>query len=260
MRHWLAYSLLLILLLASCRGTKVVTGSETANKALQAKEIIATHNQASPNFKTMAGRIKVQYEDEKQSQSITVSLRMQKDEKIWIKASLLGITLAKIMMTPETVQYYETISNTYFDGDFALISDWLGTDVDFKRTQAILLGQTMFDLDRSNYTSDVINNQYRLLPKRQFENFIHSLFLNPDNFKVASASVTQPRDNRELRVNYGPYQQVEGRYFPSEVLINTMEGNSITKVEVTYRKIDLDVELSFPFDIPSGYEQIQLSR
>jgi hypothetical protein len=118
----------------------------------------------------------------------------------------------------------------------------------------------MFNLDKSSYTSEVVNNQYRLLPKRQLENFIHSLFLNPDNFKVASASVTQPWDNRELNVNYGPYQQIDGRYFPSEVFINTSEGEDRTKVEVTYRKIDLDVSISFPFSIPSGYEQIDLSQ
>ncbi len=260
MIRWCTYSLMLILLLASCKSANIVSGSELANARLEAKEIIATHNDASPNFNTLAGRIKVQYEDEKKSQSITVSLRMQKDEKIWIKASLLGITLAKVMVTPESVQYYETLSNTYFDGDFSLLSEWLGTEVDFEKTQAILLGQTMFDLDKSSYTSEVVNNQYRLLPRRQLENFIHSLFLNPDNFKVASASVTQPWDDRELSVNYGPYQQIEGRYFPSEVLINTAEGEDRTKVEVTYRKIDLNVAISFPFSIPSGYEQIDLSQ
>ena len=260
MRRWFSYSLILLLLLVSCRGTKVVNGSEKANSALQAREIIATHNDASPKFKTLAGRIKVQYEDDKKSQSITVSLRMQKDKKIWIKASLLGITLAKVMVTPDRVQYYETLSSTYFDGNFALLSNWLGTEVDFEKTQAILLGQAMFDLNKSSYRSEVVNNQYRLLPKRQLENFIHSLFLNPDNFKVASASVVQPWDNRELNVNYGPYQEISGRYFPSEVFINTMEGEDITKVEVTYRKIDLDVDISFPFSIPPGYEQIDLSQ
>ena len=237
-----------------------MSGSETANAGLQPKDIIATHIQASPNFNTMAGRIKVEYEDEKKSQSITVSLRMEKDKKIWIKASILGITLAKVMITPDSVSYYETLSNSYFDGDFTLISEWLGTEVDFEKTQAILLGQTMFELNKSTYISQVVNNQYKLSPKQQLENFIHNLFLNPDNFKVASASIAQPNEDRVLTVNYGPYQMIEGGYFPSEVSIRTVEGNDRTRIDVTYRKIDLNVNVSFPFNIPQGYEQIDLGR
>lgn len=260
MKRNLLFLFAVILLLVSCKSIKGINGSETANTSLQAKDIISTHKQASPKFTTMAGRIKVEYEDEKKSQSMTVSLRMEKDKKIWIKASLLGITLAKVLITPEKVSYYETISNTYFDGDFTLLSDWLGTDVDFEKTQAILLGQTMFNLNKGTYTSEVVNNKYKLLPKRQLENFIHSLFLNPDNFKVASATLSQPRANRMLTVHYGPYQQIDGAYYPSEVSINSLEGDSRTRIDVTYRKIDLNVSVSFPFDIPQGYEPIDLGR
>jgi hypothetical protein len=260
MKKAILYVFLLMLLLASCKGTKGITGSETADAGLQVKEIIATHKLASPKFKTMAGRIKVDYEDDKKSQSITVSLRMEKDKKIWIKASLLGITLAKVMITPDNVSYYETLSNTYFDGDFALLSDWLGTEVDFEKTQAILLGQTMFNLNKNNFTSEVVNNQYKLLPKVQLDNFIYNLFLNPDNFKVASASVAQLSQDRMFTVHYGPYQKMGNGYFPSEVSIHTSEGDSRTRIDVTFRKIDLNVDVSFPFNIPQGFEQIDLGR
>ncbi len=260
MRKNIIYLFALLLLLGSCRGVKAITGSDSANSALLAKDIIATHNLASPNFSTMAGRIKVKYEDDKKTQSITVSLRMEKDKKIWIKASILGITLAKVYITKDRVSYYETISNSYFDGDFTLLSDWLGIEVDFDKTQAILLGQTFFNMEESRYISEVVNNKYRLQPKRPIENFIYALFLNPDNFKVASASVAQPGNNRLFTVQYGPYQKIKGSFYPSEVTINTLEGDSRTMINVTYRKIDLDVSISFPFNIPKGYEQINLGR
>lgn len=260
MKLKIAYLFTALLILSSCKGTRNIAGSSSANSGLVAKDIMATHVSASPKFNTMAGRVKVDYEDEKKSQSMTVSLRMEKDKKIWIKASLLGITLAKVLITPERVSYYETISNTYFDGDFRLISNWLGTEVDFQKTQAILLGQTIFPTDGRAYKSQVVNNKYKLEPKRPIQNFIYSMLLNPDNFKVGSASVAQPSLNRLLTVNYGPYQKIEGSYYPSEVFINSSEGDSKTKIEVSYRKIDLNVSVSFPFNIPDGYEQIDLGR
>ena len=235
-------------------------GSSTANPGLATKDIIETHIKASPKFKTLAGRVKVDYEDESKSQSITVSLRMEKDKQIWIKASILGITLAKVYITPARVSYYETISNTYFDGDFSLLSEWLGTEVDFERTQAILLGQSIFQLDRTTYTSAVYNNSYRLQPKKSLQNFIHALILNPDNFKVASASVSQPEKDRLFAIQYGPYQNLGGDFYPSEININTTDGDSRTRIEVVYRDIDLNAQVSFPFNIPAGYEQIKLGE
>lgn len=250
----------IVLLLSACRGTKSVIGSETANSSLQAKEILSTHIAASPKFNTMAGRIKVEYEDEKKSQSMTVSLRMEKDKKIWIKASLLGITLAKVFITPERVSYYETLSNTYFDGDFSLLSEWLGTEVDFEKTQAILLGQTIFETNSKGYSAEIVDNKYKLSPKRPMNNFVYSMLLNPDNFKLAYANVKQPVENRLFEISYGPYQNLEGSFYPSEVAINSMDGDALTRIEVTYRKIDLNVSVSFPFTIPNGYEPIDIGR
>jgi outer membrane lipoprotein-sorting protein len=260
MKTKILYAIVICLLLSGCKAGKSVNGSSTANASLATKDIIETHKLASPNFKTMAGRIKVEYEDDKKSQSITVSLRMEKDKQIWIKASILGITLAKVYVTKDRVSYYETISNTYFDGDFSLLSSWLGTEVDFEKTQAILLGQSIFKLDKAGYTSEVVNNSYRLQPKKPMQEFIHSIFLNPENFKVASASVAQPASDRLFAVHYGPYQKLGGSFYPSEVTINTSEGNTRTRIDVTYRDIDLNVAVSFPFDIPAGYEQIDLGR
>ena len=255
----LLYALALLWLI-SCGPTREVVGNGQASANLPTREIIRSHDRVSPTFKTLAGRIKVAYREKDKSQSMTVSLRMEKDQKIWIKASILGITLAKVYMTTDSVQYYETLSNSYFEGDFSLISEWLGTEVDFKKTQAILLGQAIFDLDKGRFLSTVQENQYHLAPKKQFEDLIYSLALRPDNFKVASTRVTQPAENREFLLEYGPYQKLEAGFFPSEVSIDTYDGYASTRIEVTYRKIDLDVPLSFPFAIPRGYQPINLGQ
>jgi hypothetical protein len=254
--------ILLILLafaLNGCKGTKSVVVGE-ANNSLSMQKVITSHNGASPNFNTLASRVQVVYEDNKKQQSITVSLRMEKDKTIWLKASVLGITLAKAIITPDRVSYYETISNTYFDGDFSLLSDWLSTDLDFEKTQAILLGQSIFSLDDSKYKVDVVNNQYKIQPKKQPINFIHSLFLNPATFKVITGSVSQPSDNRLLSIRYSDYQFVEGSYYPSDILIDASEKDEKTKISVTYKNIDVNAPVSFPFEIPQGYDQIQLSK
>jgi hypothetical protein len=256
----LKFNILLVvsLFITSCGGGKMLVGSDTANLSMSSKDIIKTHDEAQPIFSTIAARMHVQYESGKDMQSLTVSLRMEKDQKIWIKASILGITLAKLYITPESVSYYETITNTYFDGDFSLLSDWLGTDIDFEKAQGILLGQSIFELDNT-YKSDVVANKYRLQPKMQLHNFIHSLLVNPDNFKIASESLSQPTDNRMFTINYGNYQSIAGGYYPSEFKIIATQKEEKTKIVVNYKKIDYNVSIRFPFTIPNGYEEIQIN-
>ncbi len=258
MNFRLIYIYIISLFLTSCGGSKVASETSIANSNLTSKNIIKTHQAASPNFSTLAARMQVVYENGDELKSLTVSLRMEKDKKIWVKASLLGVTLAKILITQESVSYYETITNTYFDGDFILLSDWLGTEIDFNKAQAILLGQSIFDLE-ARYKSTVIVNKYKLQPKTQLNNFIFSLFLNSDNFKISSVMLTQPYDDRMFTVNYGKYQKIEGGYYPSQIRILATQKGSETKIAVNYRKIDHNAPIRFPFTIPKGYEEIQIN-
>lgn len=246
--------LILLLIFVSCGGTKVVSKAEN----LATKEIVNSHKASESKFETLAGRVQVAYETEEKAQSVTVSLRIEKDKIIWVKASILGITIAKVLITPTEVSYYETINKTYFEGDFSLLGDWLGTPINFEQAQNLLLGHSIFRLNASQYTSEIFQNKFKIQPKKQPQNFIHSLFLNPGNFKVASETLSQPDYNRILNIRYGDYQMVDGQYFPTDISIVSSESQKQTKIDLMYRKIDLNVGISFPFKIPSGYERIQL--
>ena len=249
------YYILLLLVLSSCGGAKNISNIENAS----AKEIIAAHNAAAPDFKTLAGRVQLVYETDEKLQSITVSLRMEKDKRIWVKASILGITISKVLITPTSVSYYETVGNTYFEGDFALLGEWIGTPINFQQAQNLLLGQSIFTLNPSEYKSEVFQNKFKMQPKQQPQDFIHSLFLNPENFKIALETLSQPNADRLLSIRYGDYQEIGGQYFPSIISIDTSEKGSKTKIEMNFKKIDLNADVSFPFEIPQGYEEIQLN-
>ena len=255
--------LLALLILTSCGGSKSIPKLDSNTTA---KQVINFHKAANPDFKTLASRVQLLYQDNHKTQSITVSLRMEKDKTIWIKASILGITLAKVLITPIRVSYYETLGRTYFEGDFALLGEWLGTSINFQQAQSLLLGQSIFTLNPSDYSSEVFQNKFKIQPKLQPQNFIHSLLMNPDNFKIASESLSQPTDGRLLNVRYGNYQKIEDGYFPLDITINTTENptsprneETKTKIEMNFKKIDLNVSVSFPFNIPNGYEEIHLN-
>lgn len=254
----ISYSILLLLLVVSCKTQKAITSSPV--NSMSSKKIIKNHYSKTFDKKTISARLKAKYKDKKNSQSITVKLRMEKDKAIWMSGTLLGIPLAKVLITPDRVSYYEKINKTYFDGDFSLLSNFLGTEVDFEKVQNLIVGQTVLDLKNKRYDSTIDIDSYLLEPKKQDKLFDIFFWLNPTNFKVQKQEIRQPIEQKKLTVTYPEYQSVEGEVFPKKINIVAVEKTDRTLLDLEYRSLEFDKKVKFPFTIPSGYKEIKLDE
>lgn len=234
--------------------------SSAVDAAISSKELIELHHKSEARFSTLASRVHVNYDDGKATQSMTVSLRIKKDETIWVSASVLGISIARLLITPEKVSYYETIGKTYFDGDFSLLSSWLGIDIDFEMAQNILLGNAVFELDDKKYTTSVSGGNFRLTPKKQLDLFQHIFLVNSENYKIASQQLIQQEEQRALSIDYLSYQESGKHVYPKEIRLNSVEQNAQTRIELDFRKIDVNPAVTFPFNLPEGYEELKLNE
>ncbi|WP_066312223.1 DUF4292 domain-containing protein [Aquimarina aggregata] len=250
------YMLFSLVLLSSCKSTNAVTG--TRLKKLSSEKIIANHYNRSFNFETLNAKLRVKYDDGKNSYSPAVTLRMEKDKAIWISVKMI-IPLAKVLITPEKVSYYEKINNTYFEGDFTVLSEWLGTnDLDFDKVQQMLLGQALFNLRKDKYKSTVTDQTYQLVPKADLALFERLFLIRPDSFKMASQQLKQPIENRNLAINYHTYQKIGNQDFPKQIGIEAVQGDETTRIDIEYKAVDYNAKVSFPFKIPSGYKEVTI--
>ena len=247
----------LVLTLMSCGTKKLVSGAGGSTNLATAK-VIEKHYENEVKYNTLAGRLKVRYEDEKQTQNVSVSLRMEKDKTIWMSANLLGIPLAKVLITQDRVQFYEKITGQYFDGDYSLLSDVVGTPLDFEKVQNLLLGQAIYDLRTEAYSLETSDRGYVLEPKRQFELFTRLFLLNPTTYKAEAQQLVKSSDNQSAIISYLSYQDVGGQVFPNEINVVANENNKSTRINLEYRNVEFDVRVSFPFSIPDGYDEIKL--
>ncbi|GAB2762747.1 DUF4292 domain-containing protein [Actinomadura fibrosa] len=219
--------------------------------------VVDKHYTKAIDFNTLQGRLGIDYQTEDRSQSVTVTFRMKKDDTIWMSGQLLGIPLAKVMITPNSVQYYEKITKTYFDGDFRLLSHWLGTPLDFQKVQNLLLGQTIYDLRKERYKLTESVRGYQLEPADP--GFLKKLFLlDAANYKALAQQIGQKVENRSVTVTYPEYQKVSGRVIPQSIKILANDGAESTRIDMQFRSLEFDVPVSFPFSIPSGYEEISI--
>ncbi|MEN1785907.1 MAG: DUF4292 domain-containing protein, partial [Bacteroidota bacterium] len=79
--------IVIALTLFSCGGKKTLITGEV-NPSLPTRTIIQQHYLRALDFNTMSARIKVDYKDGDDTQGVTLSLRMKKDEVIWLSAPL----------------------------------------------------------------------------------------------------------------------------------------------------------------------------
>lgn len=244
------------LAVTSCKSKKLAT--ETADKGISARQIIAQHHKAEPDFTTMASRVQINYDDGKSKQRLSANIRMKKDKVIWVSASVLGITLAKAMLTPDSVSIYESISKRYFEGDYELISDWLGVDLNFKQAQALLLGQATVELKPNAVHKTISDNKYMLEPKAHHALFKQNLTIYPQNFKIANQTIEKFGQNQIFTLDYGAYQKVKDAFYPSDINLQNIDDKKTMRLHIHFKKIDINPNLSYPYKVPSGYKQMQI--
>ncbi|WP_228853169.1 DUF4292 domain-containing protein [Aegicerativicinus sediminis] len=240
----------------SCKSVKGLDVDGTVNENLTAKQIIKENQKQEARFKTLQCRLKIDYRQNEDSQGYTANLRMQKDEVIWLNATL---GLARVMITPNKVQFYDKINNQYFEGDYALLSKLLGVELDFFKVQNMLLGEAIFGFD-GNYESSVNENKYVLHPKEQSAVFELFYLLNPAYFKMDSQQFYQPLTKRILQVDYASYQEIDKQKVPLNMKIIAVEDTDELNIELEYKSVSLNEEVRFPFNIPSGFKEIKLDE
>jgi len=247
------FTLLVVILLANCKSAKSVIASGEASPSLSAKQVIKQHQKNNANFKTMQARVRIDIIEGEKVQGITFSYRMEKDKVIWLSAPL---GLARMMITPEKVSFYNKQDNEYFDGDYKLLSDFVGIDLDFMKVQNILLGQAIYDLKDEPHTVAVNENRYALQPKNQ--NALLELFylLNASHFKMDSLQLFQQLKKRILQVDYQSYQNVDKQILPKDIRIIAVEDSEQVEITMEFKSVTLNQEVRFPFNIPSGYKEI----
>lgn len=259
MRLYKLSVLLLILgLSVGCRSTKTLTSNAEIDKGMNAKQIIRETSKQEVRFKTLQAKVRFDYTDGDKSMSHTVSIRMEKDKTIWLNAGVAGISLARLMITQDSVRFYEKLNSQYFDGDFSLLTKILGTDIDFDKIQNILLGEPIFNLKEDVYITVPNKESYVLQPKEQRELFELFFLINPGFFKLDSQQLNQPLEQRMLQIDYKKYQEVSKQIFPENIRIIAVEKDDEITIDLDFKSISLNDEVRFPFNIPSGYKEIIL--
>lgn len=242
--------------LLGCKSGKTISERKaTEEKAVL--HILNAHYSNLSDFSTSIIRGSAYYRDHKQSQNVGVDIRIKKDEKILINIKVLGFSMAKALITPTEVSYYEKINNQYFTGDFGLLNQWLGADLDFQKVQNILLGTPFNTLEAAHLSSSLENGLHKLKP--QANSTMDETYFFEDQLLLLKKEELKSRTNRsKVTISYPNYQKAGQHMMPSEIKIDAEQEKSI-HLNITYDKVSFDEDISFPFSIPSNFKRISIN-
>ncbi len=242
----------------SCKTKQAVlstTPEVSTEKGISAEDIISNHYDNKINFSTVYIKSNVRFSDEKQTQNVTAEIKIKKDEQILISVRFLGITMAKALITPTSVSYYEKMNSTYFEGDFSGLSQWLGTDLDFSKIQNMLLGEAFDNLQQGKYALSKDEQGFELSDLKS-GNTKKTFFMDTEKFQVQKQEISQPELDRSIQVKYLDHASFKEGSVPMQILIHTFQSKGKTEISFNYNTVTFNEELSFPYSIPNGYKRI----
>ena len=93
-----------------------------------------------------------------------IFLRMEKNKGIWLSANML-IPIAKLLITPNNVQFYEKFQKTSYNGKLSFIKDYFGIDFGYKNLENLLIGKPIIDIKKGKREHITNPEFYIISPK-----------------------------------------------------------------------------------------------
>lgn len=255
MKKYIAFVLVSVFMI-SCKSKAVAVQNNTTEAAPKTdNKVVEKHYDNKLDFKTLYIKAAARYVDEKQSQNVTAEIKIEKDKQILISVRFLGITMAKALITPTTVSYYEKINSTYYDGDFTSLSKWLGTELDYSKVQNLLVGEALDDLRKGKYTQTIVENLIRLEDEKDTK-LKKAFFLDSEKYLLQKEQISQAPENIMLEIKYADAKVFEQGTLPTSIEINAIQPKGKTDINLNYNNISFNEELSFPYSVPGGYKKV----
>lgn len=267
---YLAGAVLLITMMSSCRSTKNMTVTVPL-KEVSTDFLLSKLKENELKFERFSAKFDAEYENKGQSNSFGGQIRIKKDSLIWLSFSpVLGIEVFRMMVTQDSVKFFNRMNNTYFVGDYNYVNKYLNTNIDYDILQSFLIGNDLSFYEEGKFKTSVDGDMYRLSTaerqklKKYVRNatenirvLIQNIWIDPQTYKITRADVKEIRkENVKLEANYSAFEEIDKQLFPKEMTFDISADNRL-HVEVKFTKISINPEMSFPFRIPADYHQVK---
>jgi len=261
--------IVLLLFVFSCKQTERAKRSSLEGK--KTEYLLQQLSQNEFKFKTLSAKSSIELEEKGKKTSFKANIRMRNDSAIWISITpLLGIEMARVLITKDTVKVINRLNKEYFIGDYGYINEKFNVELEFELLQSLMLGNAIpFEADEKlKFATDKERYYLGNLKKRKAKKAddkpkkierekeeVVSLWLNQSTFKLEDFLYSDLTADRFILGEYREHFLVEEQLFPKKLKFEFQSKNPAI-VKIDYSRVSLDEPMKFSFNISSKYEQV----
>lgn len=226
-------------------------------------------------YNWMYAKANVESNIDGKEESFDIKVRIRKDSAMLVSIQyLLGIEVAKVLITRDSVKMVIYPKKEYFRGDFNYINELLHADLDFDLLQAVLFGNSAEfhdDDDKLKPVTDRQNCRYLLSTERkhrlkkiehgkELKKSMQVMTLDPATFKIHKNEFIDVETNRTFTAYYEKYPAVtDSIYAPRLVNIDIVAQKKV-HLKIDYVRMEKNVPQKISINIPPKYEPIKTKK
>lgn len=241
--------ILAALLLHACGGSKKM-GKEKIK--MNADGLSSLLKMGGVQADWLSAKAKINYDDGSFSIGASSTIKMKKDDFIWISVKKFGFEAGRALIRPDSVFVINRLERTYTAEGLDYLEKSFNLPADFNTVQQMLLGNAVVLLD-APFEMQKASNSYHLF----HENGVmkNHYYLNNTDLSLSKMEINDTQANRALSIDYAGYKEVNDQNFSYLRDIGVCEdrhGNMDVKIEFTSVQLNEPVEAKF--SIPPSYK------
>lgn len=259
----------LSLLVVSCKNKE-----KASRKTLEGKKTAYLLKQLDVNefhFDTFSTKSEFTLHQDDKKTKFKATIRLKKDSILWMSITpALGIELARVLITQDSVKLINRLEKSYFIGDFEYINRKFNVDLRFDDIQAVMLGNSIAFEKDEKLKFAIDNEMYYLgnMAKRKANKAddkpvkverkkeeVVSLWLDEESFKINKFLLSDLTADRFILGAYTRHEMIEDQLLPRELKFDIQSAKP-AKIDVNYYKVSINKPLNFSFKISSKYERV----
>lgn len=251
---------LLLCVLTSCKTKKDVAQAQLLPEFMEDTVQVIDTVQMVSNYQTEINTVTAQYQiyltgnkgmsirgmiSSQHNKSLTVSIQM-----------LLGIEIARIHCTPDSIWALDKLGQQYYEADFATFQKELGTD--FYGLQALLTNRT-FDPERqnfANFTADLVEENYILALNKD----MYTEFIIEGGKYLTRTLLKKNNSGSYLMTSYSSFLPVGEFVFPTKVDCIFQSKEKSNTISLSYSSVSINKKSNLTFSIPTYYRKADMSQ
>ncbi len=241
-----------IILLPSCKTTSKIKKSQSGITHDSIIEKLLN----PPLINSYKAKAKLTYEDKSGSQKANLYIRSIKDSLIWMAVKKYSTEAGRALITKDSIFLINRLEKKYYCNAIENIESEYGMYSEFNYIQDMIHGIPP-EIDSSK-AWEVYTNKNKLVINTSISDILHNFSYDLNSGLIVSG---QFRNNDNLNGTwiYDDYRIIGDRFeIPFFRYFNfQLNGNESLILKLEFSNVEIDLENSIRFEIPSHYQKVE---